>query len=395
MKLTLKLFLIVFCTTFLQKTFAQNTITFDESNYETILQKSKAEKKPIFYMIYATWCPHCNKMKKEVFTDKKVIDFLNSNFVLAQQDGDSLQGKYLKERFNVTSLPTFVFLDQNETILYKLKGEYSPEQLISEAKNALNPNTQLPYLEKQFNEAVSDGNKCLAYLMVLRKGNDRKTLSIPAHNYLNTQQESQLATNLNWTIIANGVTDIESREFQYVLNHKNDFEAIVGSDRMQRKFVNIVTELLKPYTENLDTLQYEKARKIALMVDIPETNSLIFNYDLTIAERTENWKKYSESSEKYVEKLAWDNASLLKEIATNYNKNISDKNSLKKAGKWMERSLELSDSYDGLLLITKLYLKASDKKLATFYGKRAKAKADELSFHNEESDKLFKQLGLK
>ena len=83
MKLTFKLFLIVFSTTFLHKTFAQNTITFDESKYETILQKSKAEKKPIFYMIYATWCPHCNKMKKEVFTDKKVIDFLNSNFVLA------------------------------------------------------------------------------------------------------------------------------------------------------------------------------------------------------------------------------------------------------------------------------------------------------------------------
>lgn len=395
MKLTSKLFFLLISISFFPQTFAQNSLTFDESDQEIIFQKSKTEKKPIFYMIYAKWCPHCNKMKNEVFTDKKVIDFFNSNFVLAQQDGDSLQGKYLKEKFNVTSLPTFVFLDQNETILYKLKGEYSSEQLISEAKNALNPNTQLPYLEKQFNDAVSDGNKCLAYLMALRKGNDRKTLSIPAHKYLNTQQESELASNLNWTIIANGVTDIESREFRYVLNHKTDFEAIVGADRMQRKLVNIVTELLKPYTENLDTLHYEKARKIALTVAIPETNSLIFNYDLTIAERTENWKKYSEICEKYVEQLAWDNASLLKEIATNYNKNISDKNDLKKAGKWMERSLELSDSYDGLLLVTKLYLKASDKKLAIAYGKKAKAKADELDFHSQESDKLFKQLGLK
>lgn len=378
-----------------QKTVAQNSIAFEESNYETIIQKSKTAKRPVFYMIYATWCPHCNKMKKEVFTDKKVIDFLNSNFINAQQDGDSEHGKYLKEKFNVSSLPTFVFLDENETILYKLKGEYSPEQLISEAKNALNPNMQLPYLEKQFNSDISDGNKCMAYLMGLRKGNDRKTISIPAHKYLGTQQESQLAANLNWMVIANGVTDIESREFQYVLKHKKDFETAVGSDRVQRKVVNIVTELLKPYAENLDTINYKKDREIALKIDLPETNSLILNYDLTIAERTENWKKYDEISQKYAEKLAWENASQLKEIVATYEKHITDKNSLKKAGKWMERSLELSDSYDGLLLVTKIYLKASDKKQVNLYGKKAKAKSEELGFHSEESDQLFKQLGLK
>ena len=395
MNFSQKIYILALLVFSLQKTVAQNAIVFEESNYETIIQKSKIAKKPVFYMIYATWCPHCNKMKKEVFTDKKVIDFFNSNFINAQQDGDSEHGKYLKEKFNVSSLPTFVFLDENGTILYKLKGEYSPEQLISEAKNALNPSMQLPYLEKQFSSDISDGNKCMAYLIALRKGNDRKTIAIPAHKYLNTQQESQLATNLNWMVIANGVTDIESREFQYVLNHKKDFETIVGTDQVQRKVLNIVTELLKPYTENLDTINYEKDRKIALEIDLPETNSLIFNYDLTIAERTENWKKYDEISQKYAEKLAWENTSQLKEIGATYEKHITDKNSLKKAGKWMERSLELSDSYDGLLLITKLYWKASDKKQANLYGKKAKAKSEELGFQSEESDLLFKQLGLK
>jgi len=48
-----------------------------------------------------------------------------------------------------------------------------------------------------------------------------------------------------------------------------------------------------------------------------------------------------------------------------------------------------------LILVTKIYWKASNKKQANLYGKKAKAKSEELGFYSEESDQLFKQLGLK
>jgi len=392
MKLTFKLFSLFFFVLFLQKSVAQNAISFDESSYEKIIKRSKAEKKPVLLMIYATWCPHCNKMKKEVFTAKSVIDFLNSNFILAQQDGDSEAGKILKEKFKVKSLPTFVYLDEKEIELYKLSGEYTPEAFISESKNALNPQTQLPYLEKQFYSDYKNLDKCLAYLTALRKGNDRKILSIPAHKYLATLPEKDLTANQNWMVISNGVTDIKSREFQYVLSHKKDFEAVVGENRVKRKIVNIVTELLKPLVESLDTINYYKQRPIAISIGLREADELIFTYDLTINELSENWKKYSEATLNGVEKFAWDDTSLLKQIASNYEKNITDKNSLKTAIKWTQRSLELNESYDGLLLISKLYSKTSDKKQAISYATKAKQFATKLGFDTKESEALIKQL---
>ena len=392
MKLTFKLFSFAFFLLSLQQSVAQNSVSFDESNYESIIKRSKAEKKPVFLMIYATWCPHCNKMKKEVFTDKGVIDFLNSNFILAQQDGDSEAGKILKAKFKVKSLPTFIFLDQNETELYKLSGEYTPEALISESKNALNPLMQFPYLEKQFYSDYKNYDKCMAYLMALRKGNDRKILSVPAHKYLATLPEKDLATNQNWMIISNGVTDIKSKEFQYVLSHKKDFEAVVGENRVKRKMVNIVTELLKPLVESLDTVNYFKQRPIATSIAIRETDELIFTYDLTINELSENWKKYDEAALNGVEKFAWEDASLLKQIAFNYEKNIANKTSLQTAIKWTQRSSELNESYDGLLLISKLYNKISDKKQAVSYAKKAKEFATKLGFDTKESEALLKQL---
>lgn len=379
----------------MQNATAQNSISFDENSYDKIILRAKKEKKPIFYMAYATWCPHCNKMKKEVLSDKNVIAFFNSNFVNAQQDVDQADGKMVKEKLGVKSLPTFAFLDENGTVLYRLSGEYTAEQFLWEAKNALNPKLQLPYLEQQFNEDFSNAEKCLAYISTLRKGTDRKTLSPVAHKYLATQSEKDLTSEKNWMIISNGVTDIESKEFQYVLNHKKDFEAIVGEKRVVRKLANIVTESLKPLMESLDTLSYYKQRKIAKTVGIRVTDSLIFNYDLTLTEASESWKKYSEFAKESAQKFAWQNPSLLKEIAMNYEKNISDKAKLNDAVLWMNRSLELSNSYDGLILISKLYWKISDKNQAISYAKKARKFGDDLGIKPEETDVLYKQFGIK
>lgn len=379
----------------LQNVSAQNSISFDESSYDKILLKAKREKKPIFYMAYATWCPHCNKMKNEVLSDKKVIDFFNATFLNAQQDVDQADGKMVKEKLGVKSLPTFAFLDKNGTVLYRLSGEYTAEQFLWEAKNALNPKLQLPYLEQQFNDDISNADKCLAYISTLLKGTDRKTLSIPAHKYLATQKEKDLASERNWMIISNGVTDIESKEFQYVLNHKKDFEAIVGEKRVTRKLANIVTESLKPLMENLDTINYYKQRKIAKTVGTRVTDSLIFNYDLMLTEVAENWSRYSEFAKESVQKFAWENPSLLKEIAMNYEKNIADKKRLNDALIWMNRSLELNNSYDGLILTSKLYWKTGDKNQAISYAKKARKLGDELGANPEETNALLKQFGIK
>ncbi|MFC6095278.1 thioredoxin family protein [Flavobacterium qiangtangense] len=395
MQLIKTYFFLFTCIFILQNTSAQNSISFDESSFDKIILKAKKEKKPIFYMAYATWCPHCNKMKKEVLSDKNVIAFFNANFVNAQQDVDEADGKMVKEKLGVKSLPTFAFLDENGTVLYRLSGEYSAEQFLFEAKNALNPKLQLPYLEKQFNEDISNADKCLAYISTLRKGTDRKTLSVPAHKYLATQTEKQLASEKNWMIISNGVTDIQSKEFQYVLNHKKDFEAIVGEKRVTRKLANIVTESLKPLMESLDTTNYYKQRGISKTVGIRVTDSLIFNYDLTLTEASENWKNYSEFAGESVTKFAWENPSLLKEIAMNYEKNIADKSKLKEAITWMSRSLELNESYDGFILMSKLYGKTSDKNQAISYAKKARKLGDELGVNPEETNALYKQLGIK
>lgn len=375
---------------------SQNQFVPDNVPYKTALENAKSQGKPLFVMLYADWCPHCNLMKKEVFSDPSVMDFLKKNYVCSWKDIEKEEGIALKNKFNTKSLPTFLFIDPNdETLLYALKGELKKADFLAEANYALNPRMQLPYLEKQFLADPSNSDKYFTYLNTLKKGKDRTDLSIPTHIYLNTQSDAQLISETNWRVIANGVTDITSREFQYVLNHQKEFAAVASQNRVDRKIESIVNEMLRPLVDNLDTINYYKQREIAKSIRLQKTDSLVFKFDLTLAERTEKWQFYKKVTLEDTQKLVWNDASFLKEIGQTYLKHISDSESLKKSISWVKHSVELNDSYDGNLLLARLYNKIKDKKLALQYAKDAKDISKEMNWDAKEVDTLLAELNKK
>ncbi|TDP02912.1 thioredoxin family protein [Flavobacterium sp. 245] len=379
----------------LQTVKSQNQFVPDDIPYKTALEKAKSEGKPLFIMLYADWCPHCNQMKKEVFSNPDVMAFLKENYVCIWKNIEKDEGITLKNKYNTKSLPTFLFLDANETLLYALKGEMKSPEFMTEVKYALNSRMQLPYLEKEFLSDPSNSDKFFAYLNTLKKGKDRTDLSPATHIYLNTQSDAQLISETNWRIIANGVTDIKSREFQFVLKHQKEFAVVASQNRVDRKIESIVTELLRPYVDNLDTVNYYKQREIAKLIRLQKTDSLVFKFDLTLAERTEKWQFYKKTTLENTQKLVWNDASFLKDIGQTYLKHINDPESLKKSIFWVKHSLEINDSYDVNLLLARLYNKVKDKKLALQYANDAKIICTEMTWSTKEVDTLLAELNTK
>lgn len=377
----------------LQTIHAQNQFVPDDTPYKTALETSKRQGKPLFVMLYADWCPHCNEMKKQVFSDPTVMDFLTKNYVCVWKNVEKEEGMALKNKFKTTSLPAILFLDSNETLVYALKGELKKEEFMTEANYAMNPKMQLPYVVKEFLADPSNVMKYFTYLNILKKGRDRIELSSPTHLYLKTQSDAQLVSEANWRAIANGVTDINSREFQYVLNHQKDFAAVASQERIDRKIESIVHELLRPLVDNLDTINYDKQRKVAKSIRLQKIDAIVFKYDLTLAERTENWSRYKKVSLEDTQQLVWNDANFLKDIGQAYLKHISDTNSLKQSISWVKHSLELNNAYDGNLLVARLYAKIEDKKLALQYAQDAKEICTEMTWNTKEVDTLLTELG--
>jgi thioredoxin-related protein len=374
---------------------SQNQFVSDDVSYKAGLEAAKAQNKPLFVMLYADWCPHCNQMKKEVFNDSFVIDFLNKNYICIFKNIEKEEGKALKEKYNTKSLPTFLFLDSDETLLYVLKGEMGKTEFMTEAGYALKSTMQLPYLEKEFLSDTENSAKFFAYLNTLKKGKDRADLSPATHLYLNTQSDAQLLSETSWRAIANGVTDINSREFQFVLKHQKEFAAVASQNRVDRKIESIVNELLRPLVDNLDTINYYKQREVAKSIRLQKTDSLVFKFDLTLAERTEKWQFYKTVTLEDTQKLVWNDASFLKDIGQMYLKHVKDTESLKKSISWVKHSLELNDSYDGNLLVARLYKKINDKKSALKYTRDAIAIGKEMTWNTKDADALLTELDTK
>lgn len=84
------------------------------------IKKAREEKKYILVDFYTDECTYCQKMEAETYTDKKLIDYLNSKFVSIKVNAESdkkivFDGKQITERdlaigFGVEVYPTIFFM---------------------------------------------------------------------------------------------------------------------------------------------------------------------------------------------------------------------------------------------------------------------------------------------
>jgi len=93
-------------------------------DYDASLSQSKEQKKDIYLLIGSEYCPWCEKFKKNVLSDKEVIDKLKKNYVLLylSVDIDDIPS-HLKKG----PLPRHYFLTNNGEIIYTTMGYRSKD----------------------------------------------------------------------------------------------------------------------------------------------------------------------------------------------------------------------------------------------------------------------------
>ena len=373
-----------------QITLSQSAISFSETGLKPALEKAKTENKPVLLWCYATWCPHCKTMKAGVFIDQAVADYFNKIFICTSQDMEKGEGIELNKELKITSYPTFVFYDPNGTIIYRVEGELKSNVFIQEGKNALTQKRQLPYLKLQFEKDVSNSSNCFEYLRALKKGG--LDVSTVINQYFATQSDKQLLSEVNWRIISNGVSDINSREMKFVISHQEEFSSITSPARVKRKLDYMVKELLNPLVETTDTANYLINRKLAAQIHSYSTDSLIFCYDLRIWALTKNWNAYRNTCQQSTKAFAWNNRTQLNEIAGNFLNNITDAKALSLAELWAQRSLALDEEYDTYLLCSKIYKKLNNTKDAIKMASKGRELSAKFGWEGVEAEKLLKEL---
>ncbi|MDR3652546.1 MAG: thioredoxin family protein [Paludibacter sp.] len=392
MSKTIRYFVLLFLLVNAQMAFSQSSISFSEEGLQAAFDKAKVENKPVMLWCYATWCPHCKHMKSTVFINTEVANFYNTNFICVSQDMENEDGIKLNDSLKIRSFPTFIFYNPTGKMVYRVEGEFKPSAFIEEGKNALTPRKQLPFLKQEFEKDISNSSNCYFYIRALKKAG--LDVSNAIKQYFNTQSDKQLLSEINWRIITNGVSDLNSRELQFVIKHQKEFVAITSPERVRRKLNFEVNNLLNPLIELTDTINYPIKRKIALQIHSFSTDSLVFTFDLKFYESTNNWKAYQVTAVQSAQIYAWRNPDLLSDIANNFLKNISNTKALLQAEGWAQRALALDEEYDTYLISSRIYLKLGNKLDATQMAIKAKELSKKLGWEGTESEKLLKELNM-
>lgn len=115
------------------------TLTFDttSNNWEEILKEAQKIDKPIFVDVYTEWCGPCKWMDQNVFNQKSVISFFETNFLSVKIDAEKGYGPAFATENSVGGYPTYLFFAPNGDLILSGLGSFKSEILIESGKKAL------------------------------------------------------------------------------------------------------------------------------------------------------------------------------------------------------------------------------------------------------------------
>lgn len=111
-----------------------------KGNPEQAFAKAEADKKLVFLYWGAIWCPPCNELKAQIFSQARFAELMQ-NFVPVYLDGDSEDAQIWGERLQASGYPTVLILTSDRKEVFRLSSSISIDEF-SEAVSSLMTESQ-------------------------------------------------------------------------------------------------------------------------------------------------------------------------------------------------------------------------------------------------------------
>ena len=109
------------------------------SDWDKGMEAAKKESKPVLVDFFAEWCRWCHVMDEQTFSAPEIEDRFSKNWVTirvntqdknryATYDGKSMPYQELSGYFQVTGLPSYLFMDKEGRPVHLLPGYVPKEQ---------------------------------------------------------------------------------------------------------------------------------------------------------------------------------------------------------------------------------------------------------------------------
>ncbi len=213
----MKLKLIVMLMLAVTMAYAQENVgvRFLDNTFKKAQEQAKEENKMIFVDCYTPTCGPCKAMLAREFPKKEMGDYLNNGFVSVKMDISVGEGAEMNKQWGISAVPTFLFMNSDGEILYRMVGYKKAGVFIDMVKKGLADN-KFQTLKKRYESGERTAAFVQEYMDELERMRDRKLATEVANEYLKLNITSIQTDTLVYRFFNKYVNDPYNEHFLYV-----------------------------------------------------------------------------------------------------------------------------------------------------------------------------------
>ena len=318
--------------------FSQEGIMFENSNFAAILAKAKAEKKLIFLDAYASWCGPCKLMEKNVFTDKKVAEFYNKNFINARIDMEKGEGRELAAKYIIRSYPTLLFLNAEGEVVGKELGYIKSEEFLELGQKNNNPKLVNTNLKEEFKNGKLDQAGLLNFISLYATQDPILAKQASEKYFLNKKDTAFSPEEVN--ALLNFTQSVDDANYQVFVKNKIAITQVLSEKNYAQfdnylKLMKLVDAATDDNTKTIDDAKILKEGE-GLFPKEELVKSLNI-YKLNYYAAHENFPEYEKTALEYYKNPEEFNNNELLAAANTISEKSKDVKSLQAATRWAEK----------------------------------------------------------
>ncbi|MCE1154635.1 MAG: thioredoxin domain-containing protein [Bacteroidales bacterium] len=236
----MKQFLIIGILAITLHTVAQNKgIQFhNDTIFENVLAKAKAENKLIFIDCYAVWCGPCKYMDANIFPDEELGKFHNANFINLKYDMEKPYGAIVRKTYGIKAYPSFLYLNGDGEVVHRAVGSTeNAADFLKISKLATDSENNFKAVDARITKGDRSAKTINAYLD-MNYGAPNADALIEEY-FAKTSEQDKLNAE-SWQLISNHVSSTKSPAFAFFVKNRAEFEKRYGKQEVETYLYNLM-----------------------------------------------------------------------------------------------------------------------------------------------------------
>lgn len=176
------------------------------------------------------WCGPCRLMEKEVFPLKKVGNYINSKFIFVRCDMEKGEGPELGKKFSVKGYPTYIILNDKDSVVHQFSGYKNAEAFLMELKGAIDKSMSPEALKERYAAGERDKAFLCDYIAMLSAKRDPSLMNVVKE--LTDKLSDDEKVSLNYWFLYDSYAPAGSENEQYLINNRLRFNKTIGEEKV-------------------------------------------------------------------------------------------------------------------------------------------------------------------